>query len=92
MLARYGGEEFVVVLADTALTDAMVMAESFRAAIEALVVDYEGQSLRFTASVGVASVVPSGQVTPQDLLAAADKALYQAKQTGRNRVGRADGM
>jgi diguanylate cyclase len=86
MLARYGGEEFVVMLGETGPTDAMAMAESFRSAIEAMVVDFGGQSLRMTASIGVASVVPSGQGTPQDLLASADKALYQAKQDGRNRT------
>ncbi len=90
MLARYGGEEFVVMLGETEPADALTMAESFRAAIEAMVVNYEGQNLRFTASIGVASVVPSSQGTPQDLLAGADKALYQAKQTGRNRVCMAD--
>ena len=90
LLARYGGEEFVVMLGETGPVDALAMAESFRAAIEALVVAYEGQSLRFTASVGVACVVPHAQTTPQDLLASADKALYQAKQTGRNRVCSAD--
>ena len=86
MLARFGGEEFVVILGETGPADAFALAESFRAAIEALVVNYEGQSLRFTASIGVACEVPQGHSTAQDLLAGADKALYQAKQTGRNRV------
>ena len=90
MLARYGGEEFVVMLGETKASDAATLAESFRLAIEQLVVDFEGQSLRFTASVGVACTIPRAQSTPQDLLAAADKALYQAKQTGRNRVCVAD--
>ena len=86
MLARYGGEEFVVMLGETGAADAAALAESFRLEIEQLVVEFEGQSLRFTASVGVACTIPDGQSTPQDLLAAADKALYQAKQNGRNRV------
>ena len=90
LLARYGGEEFVVMLGETRPTDAVVVAEGFRAAIEALVVDYEGHSLQFTASIGVACVVPHPQITSQDLLASADKALYQAKQSGRNRVCVAD--
>ena len=90
MLARYGGEEFVVMLGETKASDAANLAESFRLAIEQLVVEFEGQSLRFTASVGVACVIPDGQSTHQDLLAAADKALYQAKQSGRNRVCMAD--
>ena len=86
MLARYGGEEFVVMLGETPAADAASLAESFRLAIEQLVVDHEGQSLRFTASVGVSGAIPHSQSTPQDLLAAADKALYQAKQSGRNQV------
>jgi diguanylate cyclase (GGDEF)-like protein len=90
MLARYGGEEFVMILGETVAADAQRLAESFRAAIENLAVNYEGHTLRFTASIGVACVVPSGQISPQELLAAADKALYQAKQNGRNRVCMAD--
>ncbi len=90
LLARYGGEEFVVLLGETGPADAAAMAESFRAAIEALVVAYEGQSLQFTASIGVACIVPHAQIAPQDLVASADRALYQAKQAGRNRVCVAD--
>ncbi len=90
MLARYGGEEFVVMLCETQMADAASLAESFRRAIAQLVVDYEGQSLRFTVSVGVSCAVPHSPGTPQALLAAADKALYQAKAGGRDRVCRAD--
>lgn len=86
MLARYGGEEFVVMLGETRPADAASLAESFRLAIEQLAVEFEGQTLRITASLGVACSIPHGQNTPQDMLAAADKALYQAKQSGRNRV------
>ena len=86
MVARYGGEEFVVMLGDSLPADAVALAESFREAVQALEIDVGGIQLRITASFGVAFTVPDGSVSPQQLLAAADKALYEAKQTGRNRV------
>ena len=92
MVARYGGEEFVVMLGDSKPVDAIALAESFRAAVEAMVVEVDGMSLRMTASFGVAYVVPDGATSAQALLAAADKALYQAKQSGRNRVCVADSL
>lgn len=86
MLARYGGEEFVVLLGESQPADAQYLAESFRRSVEQLVVVLSGENLRFTVSVGVVCRIPRGQDAPQDFLAAADKALYQAKQNGRNRV------
>lgn len=86
VLARYGGEEFVVLLFDTPLAQALDMAEGFRAAIAQLRVDFNHTVIQFTASLGVASGIPGNTDHPQRLLAAADKALYQAKQDGRNCV------
>lgn len=86
VLARYGGEEFVVLMFDTPLPQALAMAESFRAAIEAIRVDFNGTDIKFTVSMGVKSCVPDANDNPQLLLAAADQALYQAKQDGRNGV------
>ena len=86
LLARYGGEEFVVMLSETKPDDARAMAESFRLAIEQLQVDFQGQTLRLTASVGLAITIPTVATEPLALLAAADKALYLAKQSGRNQV------
>ncbi|OYU46631.1 MAG: hypothetical protein CFE44_01110 [Burkholderiales bacterium PBB4] len=91
-VARYGGEEFVVMLGDSLPADAVALAETFREAIQALEIDVDGMTLRMTASFGVAYVVPDGTVSPHQLLAAADKALYEAKQTGRNRVCVAPGV
>ncbi len=86
MLARYGGEEFVVMLGESEPTAALAMAEIFRAAVEQLEVVFQDQVLRLTVSIGIASSIPTNTTKPHDLLAAADKALYEAKQGGRNRV------
>ena len=82
---RYGGEEFVVLLPDVDKIGARLFAERLRQLVEALVVDYEGQEIRFTISLGVADL---GQRTQdhQQLIDWADRALYQSKHGGRNQV------
>ena len=86
LVARYGGEEFVLMLPETALAEAMVVAEKLRAAVEAQ--DYTNgiQSTRITISLGVASQPESALADADDLLRRADEALYAAKHGGRNRV------
>lgn len=86
--ARYGGEEFAILLGDTALEPAIFIAESLRAAIVELGIPHPAASAtsRVTASIGVAAWVPGPNDTPDDLVRAADKALYVAKRGGRNRV------
>jgi two-component system, cell cycle response regulator len=84
VVARYGGEEFLVVMAGTAAEEAALVAERLRAAIAASPVMAEGQAVPVTASVGVASG-ESGTLS-DDVIAAADAALYAAKKGGRNRV------
>jgi diguanylate cyclase len=81
---RMGGEEFVVLLDGADRTIAMATAERLRASIAERPVSYDGRALAVTASVGVA--VADRQADGDALLAAADAALYQAKQAGRNRV------
>lgn len=82
---RWGGEEFAIVLANTSPQDAAVVSERVRAAIEALEVVHEGRRLRVTASLGLSNWRPH-EVTLEPALQRADEALYQAKQTGRNRI------
>ena len=82
---RYGGEEFVVLLPDTPLEGARLFAERLRKAIEELNIVHEQQSLKCTVSIGVACTHP-GMPSYQMLIEEADKALYQAKSAGRNRV------
>jgi len=86
-VARYGGEEFAVILADTPLEGARTVAERMRATIESLGIEHpESDSGIITASFGIASGVAMPEATPRELVKLADKALYEAKQSGRNRV------
>ena len=80
-LFRYGGEEFAVLLPETSLRGAMVLGERFRRVVQRA----PWQSRSVTVSIG-AAVVDEAMQGPNDLLQAGDKALYHAKQNGRNRV------
>lgn len=91
LAARYGGEEFVLVLPDTALGDAEEIGWRIVHDLAAYRIPHRTSGVAdfVTASAGVASCIPSPVISPRELLAAADDALYQAKRTGRNRVVRA---
>lgn len=82
---RFGGEEFCVVLPQCAREDAAAIAERVRTGIENLRIDYNGSIIPVTTSAGVAALDES-MPSVETLIAAADRALYQAKRTGRNRV------
>jgi two-component system chemotaxis family response regulator WspR len=89
LAARYGGEEFAIILPETELTGALIVAESCRRHLEQLAIENPNATTALssvTMSVGVASVVPSPQARLEDLIAQADQALYAAKRAGRNRV------
>ncbi len=88
LVARYGGEEFAVVLPGVDGRRAGLYAERLRRRIWRLSIPYNASQLtdRVTISGGVATVYPPAIVTPDDLLFAADKALYRAKCLGRNRI------
>ncbi|HYV68079.1 MAG TPA: diguanylate cyclase, partial [Myxococcales bacterium] len=85
LVARYGGEELAVVLPETDAAGARAIAERLRAAVESTAHATDQGPLRVTISVGVATW-PGGGQTGDELLTTADRALYRAKQTGRNRV------
>lgn len=85
LLARYGGEEFVIALVDTPLDMAVVVAERIRKTIETTPVYAYDETIRATISIGVA-VYPKDSALLDGLIGAADKALYKAKQKGRNQV------
>jgi diguanylate cyclase (GGDEF)-like protein len=85
VVARYGGEEFAIVLLATPKTRGVTTAERLRAAVEAASIVFRGQQIAVTISLGVASF-PEDADSADDLIDAADKALYEAKRRGRNQV------
>ncbi len=88
LLARYGGEEFVALLPLTDDTGALQVAEQMRENIFSLQLPHESSPVapHVTVSLGVASIIPTDELMPEDLIDLADKALYQAKQNGRNQA------
>jgi diguanylate cyclase (GGDEF)-like protein len=86
-VARYGGEEFAVILPFTDAAGARTVAETLRATVAELRWEYaRGRALPLTVSIGGATVLPERNFTPAQLITMADKALYAAKEAGRNRV------
>ncbi|QEW08136.1 diguanylate cyclase [Nitrincola iocasae] len=83
--ARVGGEEFALLLPDTSLKDAITFANRFREQVAVNVFQYEQQSIPLTVSIGCTLMSPD-DTRPDMSLARADRALYQAKESGRNRV------
>jgi len=88
LAARYGGEEFVLLFAETPADKAQLLAESIRKRVEALRLEHPRSptSAWLTASIGVATMIPTQRDAIETLFAAADRAMYRAKEGGRNRV------
>ena len=84
--ARYGGEEFVIVLRDTALPQAALVAERVRERIAKTQVDIDDTRIAVTVSAGCASLACSVGTSTDELIGVADRRLYRAKRGGRNRV------
>ncbi|UCD66549.1 MAG: diguanylate cyclase [Deltaproteobacteria bacterium] len=87
-LARYGGEEFSAVLPDTDLKGAVKVAEEMRQAVTALRLEHAKSKVSdiVSISIGVSAITPLMGTEPEILIAAADQALYKAKEDGRDRV------
>lgn len=92
LVARFGGEEFVVILPDTTLDEAIALAQALRQSVHQLKIPHTQSSVSsyVTLSLGIACQVPHLGTPPQSLLDAADRALYTAKQSGRNQVAIAE--
>ncbi len=88
LVARYGGEEFAVILPATDLAGAIAIATRMQAQVEYLQLPHASSSVSHyvTLSMGIATVTPSLNQSPQTLLAVADRLLYTAKQSGRDQI------
>lgn len=88
LVARYGGEEFAVILPNSSAAGAVHVAQKMRAKLAALKIDHPKSEVSqyVTLSLGIASIIPTVNSHPTILVDAADKALYEAKAIGRDRV------
>lgn len=88
LAARYGGEEFVLILPNTDTKGALVVAEKVRMSVTALQIPHEKSKIakHVSLSLGVATMAPGNDNSPEDLVKEADEALYLAKANGRNQV------
>ncbi|NJL21477.1 MAG: diguanylate cyclase [Leptolyngbyaceae cyanobacterium SM1_3_5] len=84
--ARYGGEEFALILPNYEAIEAVAVARSIQATLRVQAIPAVEPAQSITLSFGITCLVPSEVVTPTDLIAQADRALYQAKQAGRDRI------
>lgn len=91
-IARYGGEEFVVLLPDTPMQEAQSIADRLVKVISQSQLLFNRQSVSLSCSIGVSSIIPDHNSNRESLLNAADKALYQAKERGRNQYRLAAGV
>ncbi len=88
IVGRYGGEEIGVILSETMIKEAMVVAEKLRKLVEISKYTYNGKTVNVTISMGVTSFIGGEEDTVQGIIQRADEALYEAKRNGRNRVCR----
>lgn len=88
LAARYGGEEFAIILSDTNIADAVSIAKQIHQAINLQAIPHAASDVDniITVSFGVATIIPEKDIPSSLLISRADKALYKAKQNGRNQV------
>lgn len=88
LVARYGGEEFAVIMPNTNDAGAIQIAQKLRFEVHQLMIPHAASAVSeyITLSLGVASTIPNQELSAENLIAAADDALYEAKKQGRNQV------
>jgi diguanylate cyclase (GGDEF)-like protein len=86
VFARFGGEEFVIMSRSTDPPSAESVAERVRSGVDRYKFEHEGNVIHVTVSLGIACIPHPDAKLPEDILARADKALYEAKRQGRNKV------
>jgi diguanylate cyclase (GGDEF)-like protein len=86
ILARYGGEEFVVILREIGEEGAFQLAERIRNRVADTPIEFEGNTIPVTISIGISSLEQEHIESPKELMAAADEMLYASKENGRNRT------
>jgi diguanylate cyclase (GGDEF)-like protein len=84
ILCRWGGEEFILLLKNTNAAQAQELGEKIRSQVSSFIIEYENKELRITTSIGMAQLLPGESV--DQLITRADRALYRAKKTGRNKL------
>jgi diguanylate cyclase (GGDEF)-like protein len=86
IVCRYGGEEFIIILPETDLVAALFVAEKMREQVQQASIVFNNSIINTTISIGAVQMFPGKKESSDDIIFRADKALYKAKETGRNRV------
>jgi two-component system cell cycle response regulator len=88
LVTRYGGEEFAIILPNTDCAGARQVAQQLQQEVQRLQIPHRASGIGdfLTLSMGIACVIPQADISPQELIGKADRALYQAKAKGRDRI------